>query len=140
MRVDAAGGDLRNSVYESVKSSPIADKSPRVSVEEWEGQKKRDESAMLALRGRLEAKLQNNITARKDYESSYTLMPNASAALKLGEFDELAKDYQGAARSMRGRLRFGHRHEIGKPPRDTREIGQCLRLAHGSDAGLGDFL
>jgi thiol-disulfide isomerase/thioredoxin len=128
-------------VYESVKSSPIADKSPRVSVEEWEGQKKRDESAMLALRGRLEAKLQNNITARKDYESSYTLMPNASAALKLGEFDELAKDYQGAATEYARAFALSDTATKSGNRREIREkLGNAWRLAHGSDTGLGDFL
>lgn len=128
-------------VYESVKNSPIAEKSPRVSAEEWESQKKRDESAMLALRGRLEARLQASITARKDFENSYALMPNSSAALRLGEFDELAKDYQSAA-TWYGRAfalsdtatKSGNRREIRE------KMGNAWRLAHGSNAGLGDFL
>lgn len=128
-------------VYESVKNSPIAEKSPRVSAEEWESQKKRDESAMLALRGRLEARLQASITARKDFENSYALMPNSSAALRLGEFDELAKDYKSAA-TWYGRAfalsdtatKSGNRREIRE------KMGNAWRLAHGSDAGLGDFL
>src|SRR6266852_2868257 len=70
-------------VYEAVHSTPIAEKSPRVSMEEWEGQKKRDESAVLALRGRLEGRLQDKAAAQKDYEESYALSPNSSAALKL---------------------------------------------------------
>jgi thiol-disulfide isomerase/thioredoxin len=128
-------------VYESVKSSPIADKSPRVSVEEWESQKKRDESAMLALRGRLEAKLQNNITARKDFESSYALLPNASAALRLGEFHELAKDYTGAATWYGRAFALSDTATKSANRREIREkIGNAWRLAHGSDAGLGDFL
>ena len=128
-------------VYESVKHSPIAEKSPRVSVEEWENQKKRDESAMLALRGRLKARLLASITARKDFESSYALVPNASAALRLGEFDELAKDYKSAA-TWYGRAfalsdtatKSGNRREIRE------KLGNAWRLAHGSEAGLGDFL
>jgi thiol-disulfide isomerase/thioredoxin len=128
-------------VYESVRNSPIADKSPRVSVEEWESQNKRDESAMLALRGRLKAKLQNNITARKDFEDSYELLPNTSAALRLGDFDELAKDYNSAA-MWYGRAfalsdtatKSGNRREIRE------KLGNAWRLGHGSDAGLGDFL
>ena len=128
-------------VYESVKSSPIADKSPRVSVEEWESQKKRDESAMLALRGRLEARLQASITARKDFESSYALLPNASAALRLGEFDELAKDYQGAATEYARAFALSDTATKSGNRREIREkLGNAWRLAHGSDAGLGDFL
>jgi thiol-disulfide isomerase/thioredoxin len=128
-------------VYESVKNSPIAEKSPRVSAEEWDNQKKRDESAMLALRGRLEARLQASITARKDFENSYALLPNASAALRLGEFDELAKNYKDAA-TWYGRAfalsdtatKSGNRREIRE------KMGNAWRLAYGNDAGLGDFL
>src|SRR5438552_6324067 len=69
-------------VYESVHGTPISEKSQRVSLEEWESQKKRDESAVLALRGRLEGKLQDNAAALKDYEASYSLMANSAAALK----------------------------------------------------------
>jgi len=128
-------------VYESVKNSPIADKSPRVSVEEWESQKKRDESAMLALRGRLEAKLQNTLTARRDFENSYELLPNASAALRLGEFDELIKDYKSAAMWYGRALALSDTATKSGNRREIREkLGNAWRLAYGSDAGLGDFL
>jgi thiol-disulfide isomerase/thioredoxin len=128
-------------VYEAVHSPPIADKSPRVSMEEWEGQKKRDESAVLALRGRLEGRLQDKAAAQKDYEESYALLPNSSAALKLGEMDELAKNYNAAATQYARAFalsdtatKSGNRREI----RD--KLGNAWRLAHGNDAGLGEFL
>src|SRR5262249_29300546 len=35
-------------VSDSVKNTPLSEKSPRVSVDEWEGQKKRDQSALAA--------------------------------------------------------------------------------------------
>src|SRR5262249_45659251 len=78
---------------ESVKNTPVSEKPPRVSLEEWQTQKSRDESALLALRGRLEGRLNDTAAARKDYEASYALQPNAGAALKLGELNELAKNY-----------------------------------------------
>src|SRR5256885_904227 len=128
-------------VYESVQRSPIADKSPRVSLNEWESQKNRDESALLALRGRLEARLQNTVGARKDFENSYALTPNASAALKLGEFDELGKDYSGAAKEYARAFALSDTATRSENRREVREkLGNAWRLAHGSDAGLGDFL
>ena len=128
-------------VYESVNGSPESEKSPRVSMEEWEGQKRRDESAVLALRGRLESRLQDRATARQDFEKSYELAPNSSAALKLGEFDELAKDYKAAATQYARAFALSDTATKSGNRREIREqLGNAWRLAHGSDAGLGDFL
>ena len=99
------------------------------------------ESALLALRGRLEARLQNTVGARKDFENSYALTPNASAALKLGEFDELGKDYSGAAKEYARAFALSDTATRSENRREVREkLGNAWRLAHGSDAGLGDFL
>lgn len=128
-------------VNDSVKRTPISEKSPRVSVEEWEGQIKRDESALLALRGRLESRLNDSTAAREDYEESYALQPNASAALKLGELDELAKNYEGAAKQYARAFVLSDSVAKSGSRREIREkLGNVWRLAHGSEAGLGDFL
>jgi thiol-disulfide isomerase/thioredoxin len=128
-------------VYESVNGSPISEKSPRVSIEEWESQKKRDRSAVLALRGRLEGRLQDTAAARKDFEESYALLPNSSAALKLGEFDELAKNYNGATTQYARAFALSDTASKSGNRRDIRQkLGNAWRLAHGNDAGLGDFL
>jgi thiol-disulfide isomerase/thioredoxin len=128
-------------VCESVRGSPISEKSPRVSVEEWEGQKKRDESAMLALRGRLDGRLQQVAASRKDFEESYSLMPNSSAALKLGELDELEKDYKGAATQYARAFALSDTATKSSNRHDIRQkLGNAWRLAYGSDTGLGDYL
>jgi thiol-disulfide isomerase/thioredoxin len=128
-------------VNDSVKRTPISEKSPRVSVEEWEGQIKRDGSALLALRGRLESRLNDSTAAREDYEESYALQPNASAALKLGELDELAKNYEGAAKQYARAFALSDSVAKSGSRREIREkLGNVWRLAHGSEAGLGDFL
>ena len=128
-------------VYEAVRSTPIGEKSPRVSMEEWEGQKKRDESAVLALRGKLEGRLRDNAAAQKDYEESYALLPNSSAALRLGEMDELAKNYHAAATQYARAFALSDTATKSGNRREIREkLGNTWRLAHGSDAGLGDFL
>src|SRR3981189_3123836 len=75
-------------IIEYVRNSSDNEKSPRVSPEEWTTEKKRDESSFRLLRGRLESKLHDIETARKDFEASYALVPNSAAADKLGELDE----------------------------------------------------
>lgn len=128
-------------VNDSVKSTPISEKSPRVSVEEWEGQKKRDESALLALRGRIEGRLNDTAAARRDYEESYALQPNGTAALKLGELDELAKNYEEAAAHYARAFALSDSAAKSGSRREIRDkLGNVWRLAHGSEAGLGDFL
>jgi thiol-disulfide isomerase/thioredoxin len=128
-------------VFESVHGTPLSEKSPRVSMEEWEEQKRRDESAVLALRGRLQSRLNDPAAARKDFEESYRLLPNASAAVKLGEFAELAKDYKGAALEYARAFALSDTASKSGTRRDVRQkLGNAWRLAHGSDAGLGDFL
>ncbi len=128
-------------VYDAVHATPISEKSKRVSVEEWADQKARDESSVLSLRGKLEARLDDNTAARKDYEASYALRPNASAALKLGELDELAKNYDSAAADYAQALALSDTATKSSSRREIRQkLGNAWRLAHGSDAGLGDFL
>jgi thiol-disulfide isomerase/thioredoxin len=128
-------------VFDSVHGTPIAEKSPRVSIEEWESQKKRDESAVLVMRGRLEGRLNDSQAARRDYQASYALQANSAAALKLGELDELAKDYDSAATQYARAFALSDSSSKSASLRDIRQkLGNAWRLAHGGDAGLGDFL
>lgn len=128
-------------VYETVHATPISEKSPRVSVGEWEDQKARDESAMMALRGKLEERLGDQTAARNDYQASYTLRPNTAAALKLGEIEELAKNYNSAATQYARAFALSDTATKSTSRREIRQkLGNAWRLAHGGEAGLGDFL
>ena len=140
-------GALRRAVtyvtrlYESVKSAPLSEKSPRVSAEEWAAEKNRDEAALLAVRGRLETRLNDRQVARQDFTESYRLDPNAAAALKLGELDELEKNYDEAATEYARALALSDTAAKSSSRREIRQkLGNAWRLAHGSEAGLGDFL
>lgn len=128
-------------VLEYVRNSSLEEKSPRVSQEEWETEKKRDQVTILVLRGRLEAKLHNTAAARMDYEASYALLPNAAAALRLGELDELAKNYDSAVAQYARAFALSDASTAGVNRREIRrKLGNVWRLLHASDAGLGDFL
>jgi len=104
-------------------------------------QKKRDESAMLALRGRLKAKLQNNITREKTSKDSYVTAAKYQRGAAAGRIRRTGEDYKSAA-MWYGRAfalsdtatKSGNRREIRE------KLGNAWRLGHGSDAGLGDFL
>ncbi|HWZ98795.1 MAG TPA: TlpA disulfide reductase family protein [Candidatus Dormibacteraeota bacterium] len=128
-------------VIEYIHNSSTDEKSPRVSPEEWATEKKRDESSLLLLRGRLESKLHDSASARKDFEASYALVPNSSAAEKLGELDELEKSYNAAIKQYARAFSLTDLSSKNDARRELRQkLGNVWRLAHGSDAGLGDFL
>jgi len=128
-------------VVDYIRNSSIDEKSPRVSPEEWRTEKKRDLLNILLLRGRLETKLHDSAAARKDFSASYALLPNPAAALHLGELDELASDYDSAATQYARAFVLSDSSSRAADRRDIRrKLGNVWRLAHGSDAGLGDFL
>jgi thiol-disulfide isomerase/thioredoxin len=128
-------------VIEYVRTSSTDEKSPRVSPEEWSAEKKRDESSLLLLRGRLESKLKDTVSARKDFEASYAIVSNSSAAEKLGELDELDKNYNAAIKQYARAFSLADLNAKDTGRRELRQkLGNVWRLAHGSDAGLGDFL
>ena len=128
-------------VLEYVERSSADEKSPRVSLDEWNAQKRRDATAVLVMRGRLRMKLKENAEAQRDLEQSYRQQPSAGAAAKLGELAELRKDLQAAI------TQYGRAFVLADSPnanvnrREVRQkLGNVWRLAHGSDDGLGDYL
>src|SRR5580704_17107452 len=63
-------------VLEFLDRGSSQEKSPTISQEEWEADKKRDRMTILLLRGRLYLKLHQVPEAQKDFAASYTLIPN----------------------------------------------------------------
>ena len=144
-REDEAG--FRRAVSYSTRILDLVDhvssteRSPRVSVEQWELQKKSDLANTHFLRGDLYFKLKDYDSARKDLETSYDIFPTAGAAQRLGETAELQRDlntaiqeYARAFALAEGKSGNVSREEIRK------KLGNVWRLAHGSEIGLGDYL
>jgi thiol-disulfide isomerase/thioredoxin len=124
-----------------VDRSSSAEKSPRISKQEWEIEQKRDKMSVLSLRGRLYFKLHDNLNAEKDFRVSMELLPSAAAAEKLGEIAELNKDLSGAIREYAEAFALADSSSNGPNRREIRQkLGNVWRLAHGSDTGLGDYL
>src|ERR1700681_3409362 len=124
-----------------VTKTAMDDKSPKMSAAEWAHAKARDRSSILLLRGELYLKLKDTSAAQKDFAASYIELPSAGSAEKLGELAELNKDlsvaikeYARAFALADGANNTVSRHEI------RLKIGNVWRLAHGSEAGLGEYL
>ena len=128
-------------VIEQVSGISATEKSPRVSNEDWETEKKHDKAALLLVRGRLYQKLNEVPNAQKDFEASYALEPTATAAERLGELAELRKDSNEAIREYAIAFALADGTKGTSSRRDLRnKIGNVWRLAHGSEDGLGDYL
>jgi thiol-disulfide isomerase/thioredoxin len=128
-------------VMEYIDHEPQSEKSPRVSLDEWEASKKKDRSSLLLIRGELYQKLNDTQNAQKDFQASYDLVPNATAAERLGGMAELSKDlntamleYARAFTLTDGTNGTSSRVELRK------KLGNVWRLAHGSEDGLGDYM
>jgi thiol-disulfide isomerase/thioredoxin len=128
-------------VLEFVERGSSEEKSPKISREEWAAEKKRDRTSVLTLRGRLELKLRDTAAAQKDFEASYAILPNSTAAEQLGEIAELKKDSNGAIQQ------YARAFALAEAASGTagrleirRKLGNVWRLAHGSDLGLGEYL
>ena len=118
-----------------------ADKSRRVSAEEWENDRKRDISSVYLTRGELFRKLGELSSAQKDFEASYAEQPNGAAAENLGAIAELKKDLNEALRQYARAFSLDDHGNGVSPQKELRQkIGNVWRLAHHSEDGLGDYL
>jgi thiol-disulfide isomerase/thioredoxin len=128
-------------VLEYVDNTSQADKSPRVSPDDWAVTKKKDKSSLYLVRGDLYQKLNDTADAQKDFEASYTLVPNATAAERLGALAESTKNLNTAIRQYAIAFALTDGTNGGSSRTDLRrKIGNVWRLAHGSEDGLGDYL
>jgi len=128
-------------VLDFVERSSSAEKSPKISTEDWAMEKKRDRMSVLAMRGRLELKLKDTVAAQKDFEASYAVLPGATAAEQLGEIAELKKDSNTAIQQYARAFALADATVGTSGRREIRQkLGNTWRLAHGSDTGLGEYL
>ncbi len=128
-------------LLEAVNRMSADERSPRLSVEQWELEKKANVANTYFLRGDLYLKLKEYAAAKKDMQVSYETFPTAGAAQRLGELAELQKDLNAAVQQY-GRafaLAEGKNGNISRPE-IRKKIGNVWRLLHGSEEGLGDFL
>src|SRR5882724_10946004 len=128
-------------VLEFVERTSSGEQSPKISQEEWTIERKRDRMSVLTLRGRLELKLKDMVNAQKDFEASYAILPNSTAAQQLGEIAELKKDSNGAILQYARAFALADITNGTASRREIRQkLGNVWRLTHGSDLGLGEYL
>jgi thiol-disulfide isomerase/thioredoxin len=128
-------------VVDRLGRASLAEKSVRLSAEEWQNEQKRDISTLLVARGRLYQKLNDLSSAQKDFAASYSVVPNGAAAESLGEIAELRKDLNEALQQYARAFSLNDHADGASTQRELRKkLGNAWRLAYGSEDGLGAYL
>jgi thiol-disulfide isomerase/thioredoxin len=129
-------------VLDYVDRAAAGEKSPRLSQEVWDLDRKRDRTSVLSMRGSLELKLKDSAAAQKDFEISYAILPSATAAEQLAEIAEAKKDSNVAILEYSRAFALADANNSGSISRREirQKLGNVWRLAHGSDDGLGEYL
>ena len=128
-------------VLDYVNRTPPSERSPRISEQQWQTEKKSDQASTLFVRGDILMKLRDFPAAQQDFTASYQILPAAAAAERLGEIAELKEawntavtEYARAFALAEGKNGNVNRKEI------RQKLGNVWRMAHGSEYGLGEYL
>jgi thiol-disulfide isomerase/thioredoxin/regulator of sirC expression with transglutaminase-like and TPR domain len=128
-------------VLDYVNRTASSERSPRVSEERWNLDKKNDQASTLSLRGDIYMKLKDFTAAEKDFQASYHFLPAAGAAERLGEIAELKKDWNSAIPEYARAFALAEGNSGNVTRKEIRQkLGNVWRLAHGSEDGLGEYL
>jgi thiol-disulfide isomerase/thioredoxin len=128
-------------VLDYVNRSAPSERSPRTSEAQWNLEKRSDQASTLFLRGDLFMKLKDFPAAQQDFLASYQLLPSAGAAERLGEIAELKKEWSSSITEYARAFALADGKSGNVSRKEIRQkLGNVWRLAHGSDAGLGEYL
>jgi thiol-disulfide isomerase/thioredoxin len=128
-------------VLDYVNRTSSSERSPRVSEEQWQTEKKTDQASTLFMRGDLYLKLKDYTPAQTDFQASYEILPGAGAAERLGEIAELKKDWNSAVVEYAKAFALAEGKNGNVSRKEIRQkLGNVWRMAHGSEDGLGDYL
>lgn len=147
--LENAGGDASltravgyaTRVLDRVEKATAEAKPARVSQAEWESEQKKLRMSVYLIRGRLQMKRKKYDEATNDLEMSYRLLPNAAAALHLGEIEELEKARDKAIEHYVAAFVLPDQEGLAVDRWEVRrKLGNLWQLTHGSEAGLGERL
>lgn len=126
-------------VLDRIEKSAPADKSPRMSLEDWRENQDQLRAALYNLRGQIEKSQHNYDAAAKDLRMSYSIKPNAIAAEQLGELAEMRRDLATAIDEYILAFDLPESGPAGKVDRREvrKKLGNAWRQVHGTEDGLG---
>ena len=138
--------DYDTRLLDRVSKADPESRPQQLTLEDWQTGRNKFMVDLYVLRGRLQYHLHKNEDAVKDLTAGFHLLPNAEAALTLGEIAEGDKHADEAIRqyAMAFALSGQEQADAQNPPLDRdllrSRMGNLWRFTHDSAAGLGDIM
>jgi thiol-disulfide isomerase/thioredoxin len=138
--------DYDSRLIERVSKADPESRPPQMTLEDWQAGRNKFLVDLYVLRGRMEHHLHKNDDAVKDLTTGFQLLPNAEAALALGEIAEESKRSDEAIRQYATAFALaGDEARDDSAPGTARDalrlrMGNLWRFTHDSTAGLGDLM
>ncbi len=138
--------DYDTRLIERVSKADPESRPQQMTLEDWQAGRNKFMVDLYVSRGRLQRHLHKNDEAVKDLTSGFRLLPNAEAALTLGEIAEENKHSDEAIRQYATAFALAGQEQpdAQAPPMDRDllrlRMGNLWRFTHDSSAGLGDIV
>jgi thiol-disulfide isomerase/thioredoxin len=138
--------DYDSRLIDRVSKADPESRPQQMTLDDWQAGRNKFMADLYDLRGRLQHHLHKNEDAVKDLTASYRLLPNAEAALTLGEIAEEDKHADEAVRQYATAFMLASQEpaDANGPSMDLDSLrlrmGNLWRFSHDSNAGLGDVM
>jgi thiol-disulfide isomerase/thioredoxin len=138
--------DYGTRLIDRVSKADPESRPQQMTLEDWQAGRNKFMVDLYVLRGRLQHHLHKNEDAVKDLTAGFHLLPNAEAAMTLGEIAEENELSDEAIRqyAMAFILASQEPPDAEGPPLDRDSLrlrmGNLWRFTHNSNAGLGDIV
>jgi thiol-disulfide isomerase/thioredoxin len=138
--------DYDTRVMERVSKADPESRPQQMTLEDWQSGRNKFLADLYVLRGRLQHHLRKNEEAVNDLTAGFRVLPNAEAALTLGEIAEETRRPDDAIRQYATAFALAAQEpsDVAGPAADLdglrARIGNLWRFSHDSNAGLGDIV
>jgi thiol-disulfide isomerase/thioredoxin len=138
--------DYDTRLLERVSKADPDSRPQQMTLEDWQAGRNKFMVDLYVTRGRLQHHLHKNEDAAKDLTAAFQLVPNAEAALALGEIAEESKHSDEAIQqyAMAFVLSSQEPPDAGAAPPALNllrlRMGNLWRFTHDSNVGLGDLV
>ncbi|HEV7967348.1 MAG TPA: TlpA disulfide reductase family protein [Candidatus Acidoferrales bacterium] len=138
--------DYNTRLIDRVSKADPESRPQQMTLDDWQAGRNKFMVDLYVMRGRLQYHLHKNEDAVKDLTAGFQLVPNADAALTLGEIAEENKHADDAVRQYATAFMLAAQMppDANAPAVDLNllrlRMGNVWRFTHDSNTGLGDVL
>jgi thiol-disulfide isomerase/thioredoxin len=138
--------DYDTRLLDRVSKADPESRPQQMTLEDWQTGRNKFMADLYVLRGRVQHHLRKNEEAVKDLTAGFHLLPNAEAALALGEIAEENKHADEAVRQYATSFILASQEQLDSngPSMDLdmlrSRMGNLWGFTHDSSAGLGDVV